>query len=67
VTALGLSEAGQVTARFADRRRETRMIVANVKLDIQGRSSIFTAVVEPVRTDAQVGGIVLEELGYVPD
>jgi hypothetical protein len=36
-------------------------------MDIQGRSSVFTAVVEPGRTDALVGAIVLEELDYVPD
>jgi predicted aspartyl protease len=67
VTALGLPAAGQVTVRFADGRRETRTIVANVKLEIQGRSSVFTAVVEPGRTDGLIGAIVLEELDYVPD
>ncbi len=67
VTALGLPEAGQVTVRFADGRRESKTVVRDVELEIQGRSSVFTAVVEPGRTDALIGAIVLEELDFVPD
>ena len=67
VTALGLPEAGQVTVRFADGRRESKTTVRDVELEIQGRSSVFTAVVEPGRTDALIGVIVLEELDFVPD
>lgn len=67
VTALGLPEAGQVTVRFADGRRESKTIVSDVELEIQGRSSVFTAVVEPGRTNALIGAIVLEELDFVPD
>src|SRR5437868_8379314 len=67
VTALGLPKAGQVTVRLADGRRETKTVVGDVQLEIQGRSSVFTAVVEPGRTDALIGAIVLEELDFVPD
>jgi predicted aspartyl protease len=67
VTALGLPESGQVTVKFADGRRETRKLVGDVELEIQGRSSVFTAVVEPGRTDALIGAFVLEELDFVPD
>jgi predicted aspartyl protease len=67
VSALGLPEAGQVMVRFADGRRESKPIVGDVELTIQGRSSVFTAVVEPGRTDARIGAIVLEELDLVPD
>ncbi len=67
VTALGLPEAGQVTVRFADGRRESKTVVRDVELEIQGRSSVFTAVVEPGHTDALIGAIVLEELDFVPD
>ena len=67
VTALGLPEAGQVTVRLADGRREPKTIVGDVQVEIQGRSSVFTAVVEPGRTDALIGVIVLEELDFVPD
>jgi predicted aspartyl protease len=67
VAALGLPETGQVTVRFADGRREAKTVVGDVQLEIQGRSSVFTAVVEPGRTDALIGAIVLEELDFVPD
>jgi predicted aspartyl protease len=67
VAALGLPDAGQVTVRFADGRREPKALVGAVQLEIQGRSSVFTAVVEPGRTDALIGAIVLEELDLVPD
>ncbi len=66
VSALGVRETGQVTVRFADGRRETKAVVGDVQLEIQGRSSVFTAVVEPARTDALIGAIVLEELDFVP-
>jgi predicted aspartyl protease len=65
--ALGFPEAGQVTERFADGRREPKAVVGDVQLEIQGRSSVFTAVVEPGRADALIGAIVLEELDFLPD
>jgi predicted aspartyl protease len=67
VAALGLPETGQITVRFADGRREPKTVVGDVQLEIQGRSSVFTAVVEPGRADALIGVIVLEELDFVPD
>lgn len=67
VAALGLRETGQVTVRFADGRRDQRVLVADAQLEIVGRSSVFTAVVEPGRDDALIGAIVLEELDLLPD
>ena len=67
VTALGLPETGQITVRFADGRREQKTTVGDAQVEIQGRSSVFTAVVEPGRDDALIGAIVLEELDFVPD
>ena len=67
VTALGLPETGPITVRFADGRRDQRMVVGDVQVEIQNRSRVFTAVVEPGRTDALIGAIVLEELDFVPD
>ena len=64
---LGLPPAGQVTVKYADGRREPKGIVGDVELEIQGRSSVFTAVVEPGRSDALIGAIVLEELDLLPD
>lgn len=67
VTALGFPEAGQVTVKFADGRLEPKTVVGDVQLEVQGRSGVFSAVVEPGRTDALIGAIVLEELDFVPD
>jgi predicted aspartyl protease len=67
VAALGFPAAGQVTVKFADGRRESKAVVGDVQLEIQGRSSVFTAVVEPGRADARIGAIVLEELDFIPD
>ena len=66
VSSLGLPESGQVTVRLADGRREKKTIVSDAQVEIQGRSSVFTAVVEPGRSDALIGAIVLEELDFVP-
>jgi predicted aspartyl protease len=67
VAALGLPSAGQITVRFADGRRDERGIVGDVQVQIEDRTSVFTAVVEPGRTDALIGAIVLEELDLIPD
>jgi predicted aspartyl protease len=53
--------------KYADGRIEERPSVAAVEVEIQGRSSVFTAVVEPDRTEALIGAIVLEELDFVVD
>lgn len=67
VAALGFPEAGQINVRFADGRNEQRTVVGDVQAEILGRSSVFTAVVEPGRQDALIGAIVLEELDFLPD
>ena len=67
VAALGLPQTGIVTVRYADGRREQKRVLRDAQLRIQGRCSVFTAVVEPDRTDALIGAIVLDELDFVPD
>jgi hypothetical protein len=67
VAALNLPETGRTTVRFADGRREPRATVTDVQLEYGGRSGIFSAVVEPGRTDALIGAMVLEELDFLPD
>ena len=67
VSALGFPEASPVMVKYADGRREQKTVVGDVQLEIQGRSSVFTAIVEPGRTDALIGAIVLEELDFIPD
>jgi predicted aspartyl protease len=67
VVALGLVETGRTVVKFADGRREPRATVNDVQLEYQGRSGVFSAVVEPGRTDALIGAIVLEELDLLAD
>jgi predicted aspartyl protease len=64
---LGLPETGKTTVRYADGRRDEKAVVGEVQLEIQGRRGVFSAVVEPARTDALVGAIVLEELDFLAD
>ncbi len=59
---LQLQKHGETTVRYADARRESRSVVSNVWLQLLGRDGVFSAVVEPNRTDALIGAIVLEEL-----
>jgi predicted aspartyl protease len=66
-TALGLPETGRMPVRYADGREDARAVVDNVQVTILGRTSVFTALVEPNRTDALIGAFVLEELDFVPD
>jgi predicted aspartyl protease len=67
VIAHGFPETGELEVRFADGRRVNRNSVGDVEVEIQGRSGVFTAVVEPGREDALIGAIVLEELDFLPD
>lgn len=67
VDQLGLPTAEKVKVRYADQRRALRPLVQNVWLELQGRHSVFSAVVEPKRKDALIGAIVMEELDFVVD
>jgi predicted aspartyl protease len=67
VDELQLKVDGEMTVRFAYNRRAKRQIVNNVWLQLLGRHSVFTAVVEPARDDALIGAIVLEELDLLVD
>ena len=64
---LGVPLAGTVKVQYADRRKGTRQLVENVRVDLLGRHSNFTAVVEPRRTDVLLGAIVLEALDLLVD
>ena len=57
----------KVKVRHADGRRGLRTEVEEVRLYLQGRDGIFSAVVEPKRDTALVGAIVLEELDFLVD
>jgi predicted aspartyl protease len=67
VKELGLEPAAKAKVTYADRRSATRDTVKNVYVEIQGRSGTFTALVEPRRTTALIGAIVLEDLDFLVD
>lgn len=67
VKQLGLSLSDKVKVKYADGRTCTRHTADNVHIEIQGRSGVFTAVVEPKRTTALIGAIVLEDLDFLVD
>ena len=64
---LGLPETGEMRVRYADRRRETRKVVENIRVELLGRGFNFHAIVEPNRNTALIGAIVLEVLDFVVD
>ena len=67
VKQLGLASAGEVQVRYTDQRTVKRLRVEDCWLQLQNRQGTFNATVEPDRTDALVGAIVLEDLDFVVD
>ena len=59
---LGLPKAGEALVRYADQRSATRPLVQDVRLELLGRQGVFLSVVEPGRTTALIGAVVLETL-----
>ncbi len=64
---LGLPVSGQVTVQYGDKRSGTRDMVNDAFVQLLGRGSVFNAVVEPNRTDALIGAIVMEDLDLIVD
>lgn len=64
---LGLPDLGTATVRYADQRKEVRRVVDQVEVELLGRRGTFKAVVEPARTNALIGAIVLEDLDLIVD
>lgn len=58
---------GHVAVRYADGRRDTREITGAVYIEVLGRGDVFSAVIEPDRTTALLGAIVLEDLDLLVD
>lgn len=67
VKKLGLPLGAKVKVRYADRRQGTRDSAEDVRLELQGRKGIFTAIVEPKRKTALIGAVVLEVLDLLVD
>jgi clan AA aspartic protease len=64
---LGLPDLGTASVRYADQQKEIRRVVDQVEVELLGRRGTFKAVVEPARTDALIGAIVLEDLDLLVD
>jgi predicted aspartyl protease len=67
VKELGLPLSGKIKVRYADGRRTQRGQAEGAYVEILGRHGTFTAIVEPKRTDALIGAIVLEDLDFLVD
>ena len=67
VEQLGLVADSSINVRYADQQRADRDVVRNVWLKLCGRPSVFNAIIEPDRTDALVGAIVMEDLDLIVD
>src|SRR5205807_8633048 len=67
VSQLGLPKDGKITVHYADRRSARRPLVEEARVELLGRHGVFRAIVEPGRTTALVGAIVLEDLDLLVD
>ena len=68
VKELGLPlQKDKVKVRYADGRNSTRSQAGAIQVMLNGRESIFTAIVEPKRESALIGAIVLEALDLLVD
>jgi len=67
VDQLGLPVVGKTKATLADQTTIERDVVRYVWLKLLGREGVFTAIVEPNRTDGLLGAIVMEDLDMVAD
>jgi predicted aspartyl protease len=64
---LGLPKSRELTVQYADRRSATRTLVEQVGVELFGRSGTFNAILEPDRTTALIGAVVLETLDLLVD
>ena len=67
VKELGLAMSDKINVRYADGRRTRRSQALDAHLELLGRQGTFLAIVEPKRTEALIGAIVLEELDLLVD
>jgi predicted aspartyl protease len=67
VTQLGLPLGDKINVRYADGRRAKRHEAEGAYVKLLGRHDTFSAVVEPKRTTALIGAMVLEGLDLLVD
>jgi hypothetical protein len=63
---LGLTPFSKTLATFSDGRKELLDLVA-VRIELMGRSGIYTAVVRPRLRTIRIGQIVLNDLDLIID
>jgi predicted aspartyl protease len=64
---LGLEISGSAKVRYADGHTAERAIAQRIHLRLNGRESVFNAIVEPARESALIGAIVMEDLDFLID
>jgi predicted aspartyl protease len=64
---LGLRLKGKTRVRYADHRSTERWEAEGAQVELLGRRDPFSAVVEPKRSTALIGAIVLEALDLLVD
>ncbi len=67
VKSLGLRLKGKTRVRYSDHRSSERWEAEGAHVQLLGRSDTFSAVVEPKRSIALIGAIVLEALDLLVD
>ncbi len=67
VKRLGLPLGDPVKVRYADGRQAKRKGAEGIYVQLLGRHGTFRAIVEPKRTTALIGAIVLEDLDLLVD
>jgi predicted aspartyl protease len=67
VKELGLPMRNNIQVRYADGRRAKRREAQDAHVELLGRDGNFAAIVEPKRTSALIGAIVLEQLDLLVD
>jgi predicted aspartyl protease len=67
VKQLGLPVGDKIKVRNADGRRAQRREAEGVYVELLGRHDAFSAIIEPKRTTALIGAIVLEDLDLLVD
>jgi predicted aspartyl protease len=64
---LGLTLSDKIKVRSADGRIAERREAEGAYVELLGRHGVFSAIVEPKRTTALIGAIVLEDLDLLVD
>jgi predicted aspartyl protease len=67
VEQLGLVRRGKTRVKYADGRTAWRAEVPGVWVSLEGRESVYSAIIEPKRTTALIGAIILEDLDFLVD